>query len=50
MIGYTSGSTSDPKEDYSLHRTLGFELRQIGSWMNAHQNLTGVIVGTPSVI
>ena len=47
LIGYTSGSTSDPKGAIHSHRTLGFELRQIGSWMNAHQNLTGVIVGTP---
>jgi acyl-CoA synthetase (AMP-forming)/AMP-acid ligase II len=47
LIGYTSGSTSDPKGAIHSHRTLGFELRQISSWMTAQENLTGVIVGTP---
>ena len=47
LFGYTSGSTSAPKGAIHSHRTLGFEMRQIGSWMTAHENLTGVIVGTP---
>ncbi len=47
LVGYTSGTTADPKGVVHTHRTIGFEVRQLG----AHQeervrpNLTGAPVG-----
>jgi len=47
VIGYTSGTTADPKGVVHTHRTLGFEVRQLGDHQDerAVPNLTGAPVG-----
>jgi len=45
VVGYTSGTTADPKGVVHTHRTLGFEVRQLGD----HQEERSVpnLVGAP---
>ena len=47
VVGYTSGTTADPKGVVHTHRTLGFEVRQLGDHQDerAVPNLTGAPVG-----
>ena len=47
VIGFTSGTTRDPKGVIHSHRTLGFETRQLGAMSGAEgpPTLTGAPVG-----
>ena len=47
LVAYTSGTTSDPKGVIHTHRTIGFEVRQLGSMQpaKAPPPITGAPVG-----
>jgi acyl-CoA synthetase (AMP-forming)/AMP-acid ligase II len=47
LIGYTSGTTADPKGVIHTHRSIGFEVRQLGAHQDERHrpNLTGAPVG-----
>jgi len=47
VVAYTSGTTADPKGVVHTHRTLGFEVRQLGEHQEERgvPNLTGAPVG-----
>ena len=47
VIGFTSGTTRNPKGVIHSHRTLGFEVRQLGAMagVDTPANLTGAPVG-----
>jgi acyl-CoA synthetase len=47
VIGYTSGTTADPKGVVHSHRTLGFEVRQLSGHQSGRDrpNLVGAPVG-----
>jgi acyl-CoA synthetase (AMP-forming)/AMP-acid ligase II len=48
LVAYTSGTTSDPKGVIHTHRTIGFEVRQLGSMQPSLDDpppLTGAPVG-----
>jgi acyl-CoA synthetase (AMP-forming)/AMP-acid ligase II len=47
IVAYTSGTTSDPKGVIHTHRTIGAEVRQLGSMLAAggRHTLTGAPVG-----
>ena len=47
VVGYTSGTTADPKGVIHTHRTIGFEVRQLGAHQDERHrpNLTGAPVG-----
>ena len=47
LVGYTSGTTADPKGVVHTHRTIGFEVRQLGDHQDerGRPNLTGAPVG-----
>jgi acyl-CoA synthetase (AMP-forming)/AMP-acid ligase II len=47
LVGYTSGTTADPKGVIHTHRTIGFEVRQLAAHQDERDrpNLTGAPVG-----
>jgi len=47
LVGYTSGTTADPKGVVHTHRTIGFEVRQLAGHQEERQvpNLIGAPVG-----
>jgi acyl-CoA synthetase (AMP-forming)/AMP-acid ligase II len=47
LVGYTSGTTADPKGVVHTHRSIGFEVRQLGAHQDERQRatLTGAPVG-----
>ncbi|HMK98683.1 MAG TPA: AMP-binding protein [Acidimicrobiales bacterium] len=44
LVAYTSGTTADPKGVVHSHRTIGFEIRQLGSMQEGNPPL---LVGAP---
>jgi acyl-CoA synthetase len=46
LVAYTSGTTADPKGVVHAHRTIGFEIRQLGA-MQAPRGGPPMLVGAP---
>ena len=46
LVAYTSGTTADPKGVVHAHRTIGFEIRQLGA-MQPPQGGPPMLVGAP---
>ena len=44
LVAYTSGTTADPKGVVHSHRTIGFEIKQLGSMQSGNPQL---LVGAP---
>ena len=44
LVAYTSGTTADPKGVVHSHRTIGFEIKQLGSMQSGNPHL---LVGAP---